>query len=547
MKLKNGPVEVLMYKLLIVDDEQIVLDSVKFITEKYINETITTETARSGREAIEKADFFRPDIVIIDIQMPGISGLEAIANIKEFHKGALFIVISAYEKFDFAKEALNLGTIEYISKPLSRSKIVTAIKNAIRIKNEERRKLDIELDLKEKMALILPTLESGFIYSLVLSDDHTDELETYRKILNIDINGGYIMTIEFGEKSNGKGLVNKIGSSIKSQKFYPYLRDTIKESCSCVVGPVMLNRIITYIPCDCDDDEYEQRITALNIASDVYNKLLDAAVNLDFYIGIGKSYKSLSDAYKSYEGSLRAIGYASESGITHINDIPLERSLTTAFPENEQKLLLKKITLGETEDCLLAFDRIFEWVRNEYVDNKLKIISNLTELVVMLGRISNDYGIADSTLKSGSTYINEFLSIEDINELKTWMKNRIRFLSEEIIGVKETRLSSIILSARDYIHKNYCSDITLEDVSKEVNVSPNYFSKLFKDETGSNFIDYLTMLRIEKAKKLLSDSKHYNKEICYQIGYSDPNYFSRIFKKIVGVTPTEYKSSFVNN
>jgi two-component system response regulator YesN len=535
-----------MYKLLVVDDEQIVLDSVRFIVEKDIDDSVVIDVARSGREAIEKAAVFRPDIVIMDIKMPGISGLDAISSIKKFHSGALFIIITAYEKFDFAVEALNLGVIEYINKPLSRVKLVSAIKSAINIKDEERKKLDIELEFKEKMGFILPVLESGFIYSVVFNDDHSNEFETYKRILNIDANGGYVMTIEFGEKDDKNGLTNKIGSSIKSQKFYPFLRDVIKESCNCIVGPIMLNRIVTFVTCDLDTQEYEQRIEALNVASTIYNGLNDE-VSLDFYIGIGKCYKLLDNIYKSYEESIKAIGYAVESGIVHINDIPLERNSKGVFPESDEKLLLKKITTGESYTCLVIFDRIYEWLKGEYGDNLQEIIASLTELVVMMSRIAKDYGINDSSLVNGNTYINKFLSIDDINTLKTWLRNRIRFLAEEITRVKETKLSGIIINARDYIFNNYCTDITLEDVSKEVNVSPNYFSKLFKDETGSNFIDYVTTLRIEKAKKLLSDSKCYNKEICYQIGYSDPNYFSRIFKKIVGVTPTEYKSSITNN
>jgi two-component system response regulator YesN len=534
-----------MYKLLIVDDEQIVLDSVKFIVEKDIGGSVLTETARSGREAIEKAETFRPDIIMMDIKMPGISGLDAITSIKQFHSGALFIIITAYEKFDFAKEAINLGVIEYINKPLNRSKVAEAIKNGIRIKDEERKKLDVELELKEKMAYILPVLESGFIYSLIFSDDHTGELENYKKILDIRENSGYVMTIEFGEENGEKGLANKIGSSIKNQKLYPSLRDTIKESCTCIVGPAMFNRIITYVPCDCDEEEYEQRIQALDIASTVYNKFCSSG-KAEFYIGIGNRCNSLGNVYKSYEESLKAIGYASESSIVHINDIPLEHDFMEAYSKKDEKLLFKNLTLGETEACLLAFDRIYEWARSEYGDNMLKIVPSLTELVVMLGRFFNDYCTGNGSNLNSSASINEFLSISDSNTLRTWMINRIKFICEEIKNVRDTKLSSIISNAMDYIHNNYCKDITLENVSKEVNVSPNYFSKLFKDETGSNFIDYLTMLRIEKAKIMLSDSKYYNKEICYQIGYSDPNYFSRIFKKIVGVTPTEFKSSFTN-
>jgi two-component system, response regulator YesN len=534
-----------MYKLLIVDDEQIVLDSVKYIVENFMDNSLRTETARSGREAIEKAEVFRPDIVIMDIKMPGISGLDAIADIKKFHSSALFIVVTAYEKFDLAKEALHLGAIDYINKPLSRDKLVSAIENAIRIKDAERKKLETELELKEKMAFLLPVLESGFIYSMIFSDDHTVELESFRKILDINKDGGYVMTVEFGEEESAGGIANSIGTSIKNQKAYPMLRDAIKESCTCIVGPVMLNRIINYVPCDCDTEEYERRIEALEAAARVYGKLKNVAGNMEFFIGIGKCYRELGNIYKSYEESLKAIGYECSGGIFHINDIPLERSFDKSYPEHEEKLLLKKITSGETETCLVAFEHIFDWLRDKYGSKKQEITSSLTELVVLLGRIAKDYGAGGSNLAS-TDYLNEFLAIDDINTLKAWLKNRIRNICEEISSIKEKKLSFVIVSSKEYISNNYCREIALEDVSREVNVSPNYFSKLFKDETGSNFIDYLTTLRIEKAKKLLSDSKYVNKEICYQIGYSDPNYFSRIFKRIVGVTPTEYRASILS-
>jgi two-component system response regulator YesN len=365
-------------------------------------------------------------------------------------------------------------------------------------------------------------------------------MESFRKILNIKQNGGYVMTVEFGAEKEPEGISGRLGASIQSQQMHPLLRDAIKESCTCITGPVMLNRIITYVPCDYDADEYEQRIGALYASSEVYQKLKSVAGNVEFRIGIGKSYRDLSSAYKSYEESLKAIAYARQGGVIHINDIPHERGPVKSYPGSDEKLLLKNIASGGTEACLVAFERIFDWHMNEYGPSKQEIAPRLAELVVLLGRIAKDY---NATGADDKDYLSEFLSIEDLGALKVWLKSRIRRISEEISAIREKRFSSIIVNAKEYIAGNYCKDITLEDVSREVSISPNYFSKLFKDETGSNFIDYLTALRIEKAKKLLADRRYANKEICYQIGYSDPNYFSRLFKKVVGVTPTEYRSA----
>jgi two-component system response regulator YesN len=128
-----------------------------------------------------------------------------------------------------------------------------------------------------------------------------------------------------------------------------------------------------------------------------------------------------------------------------------------------------------------------------------------------------------------------------MSEVRLWCKRRVEHVAQQIRSSRENRAGTLTKKAKEYIDANYAKSITLEDVAREINVSPQYFSKLFKEETGKNFIDYLTNVRISAAKKLLSQGRLSIKEICYHIGYSDPNYFSRIFKKVVGVPPTEYK------
>lgn len=527
-----------MYKLLIVDDEQIVIDSIKFIVQRQVSLQFEMETAHTGREAIEKAETFRPDIVIIDIKMPGISGLEAISEIKKFHSGALFIIITAFANFEFAKEALQMGVIEYINKPLSRNKIVSALRNAVKIKDEERSKLKNELDFKEKMAFILPALENSFIYSIVLSDDHATELQSLKKLLDINFDCGYIMTIEYGQGKNEDGLVNKIGVSIKSQKMYSLLNDAIKENCNGIVGPVIINRIITYVPCSSETDEYTQRIEALKVGTNIYNKLKSIDPQIDYYIGIGRSYPSLRDANKSYEESLKAIDYMNEDGVVHINDIPIERSIQRSYNQDIEHTLVT----GETEASILTFEHIFSQLIEQYGENIDKLKLNLLELVVSIWRISKDYNLNSDNSNFGN-FLAEYMSINNMNLIRTWMIDNIRRTCDELARVKKNNLSGIVKSAIDYLTQNYNKAITLESMSRELNISPTYFSKIFKEETGCTFIDYLTKLRIEQAKKLMTNSSYGNKEICELIGYSDPNYFSRVFKKIVGVTPTEYRAS----
>lgn len=531
-----------MYKLLVADDEQIVLDSIKFIIEKNFNDITVVGTARSGREAIEKAEALRPDIVFMDIKMPGINGIDAIKEIKAMYNNMVFVILTAFEQFDYAKEALNLGVVEYLSKPVDRNKIIDTVKKSVEIIENERRKREKELELKEKMETVLPILENGFIYSLLLFDDNNNELENYKKIFDITENDGYIMTVEFGEEQKPGQLGNRIGSSVLIQSFYPYFRDVIKLRCKCLVGPVMLNRIVVFITANRNEDEYSQRLEALNIAQYVFNKISEK-VNIDFYIGIGRKYIGLENLHKSYEESLRAISCTNSKGIVHISDISEESGYKYDYPYSKEKLLIEKASLGETAGCLKAFNFIFDWLENIYKDDVQEIKKRLVEIVVMLHRLVQEYEIEDDSLYKRQNYLSDFFEINEITKLKVWCKSRIEYITSSINNAREKKLSSLILKARTYIDRNFGRDITLEEVSREVSVSPHYFSKLFKSETGENFIDYLTSVRISKAKEYLEGGKFSVKEICYQVGYSDPNYFSRIFKRVVGVTPTEFKEA----
>lgn len=525
-----------MYKLLIVDDEQIVTDSIQFMVKKFMRVSMQMETAHSGREAIEKAVSCRPDFVIIDIKMPGISGLEAIREIKSIYSGALFIIISAFAKFDYAKEAIQLGVIEYINKPLTRASLVSALNNAIKIKDQEQSKLKAELDYKEKMAYARPALENSLIHYITLPDDHAAEVEALGKILDLDKNGGYVMTVEFDAGKSGKMLGGVAEFSAVGRKIYSALRETVREANGkSIIGPLTINRVVSFIPCDEDEE-------TSGLATDVYEKLRETGAEMSFHVGVGKRYASLCDIYRSYEESIRAIDSVEEEGVIHIDGVRPGSETNRRYPQKAEKMLLKKTASGETNEALTTFEYLFDWFREHYGDSTEELKSGLIRLVVILFSIPNSRSL-ESDSPADDHYVREFLSLQSQEAVRVWLRDAIGRISGAMAEICRKELSPVMKIAVDYIAQNYRKNITLEDVSSAVNVSPTYFSRMFKEEIGSTFIDYLTMLRIRQAKQMIGDGRLGNKEICDAVGYSDPNYFSRVFKKIVGVTPTEYRSS----
>ncbi|QOX64747.1 response regulator [Anoxybacterium hadale] len=533
-----------MFKIMIADDEKVAIDSLKFIIEKSFDDVELT-AARSGREAIELVEAHLPDILFMDIRMPGINGIEAIREIRKRHKQIAIIVLTAFDQFEFAKEAVNLGVMEYLLKPVNRVKVVEVINKAMDQIRVDKEKWQIELEMKEKLEFIGPILESGFVYSILSYDDNTNEIANYKRILEIEEDGGYLLTVEFVDEETGGYGDNKIGYNVQSQQFYPIVTETLKGLCRCVIGPAILNRIPVIVPSGSEEDEYSGRQEAIALAENVIHKLLER-LNCGLKIGIGKRYRRFDMLAASYEESLKALRYLQGTGVMHYMDITARTAaVDTEYPEYKEKLLLQKVAVGDEAESVKAFLCIFDWLVREYSDQPLRIKNKLLEIVFLVSHLSWEYEPGGGS--GGVDLLEDMLSISDLGELRIWCRKRVESVIAQINSYRDYKAGGLTKRAKEYIKSNYSKSITLEDVAREINVSPQYLSKLFKEETGENFIDYLTSIRIRIAKSLLEGDDLSIKEICYSIGYSDPNYFSRIFKKIVGATPTEYKEGHMGN
>jgi len=184
-----------MTKLLIADDEYLVLDSLKMIIRKNMKDIDIVATASTGREAIEKAIELKPDIIFMDIHMPGIDGIEAIRQIKAVNSSILFVIITAYEFFDYAKEAINLGVSEYILKPIEKSKVIDTLNNLCNTIKQNRRLLLKEAELKERINRIIPFIESQFVSYQLFTSGTISDIEFYEEIFNINLRQGYALTV----------------------------------------------------------------------------------------------------------------------------------------------------------------------------------------------------------------------------------------------------------------------------------------------------------------------------------------------------------------
>jgi two-component system response regulator YesN len=433
-----------MLRFLIADDEKYVRDSIRDVIEgafKEQKEQFEISEARNGREAIEISERLRPDIIIIDIKMPGIDGLKAIQEIRNFLPHAYFIILTAYDYFDYAVEAVRNNVREYILKPFDRVELREKIMEAVEHVQCEKEKRKREIEYQEKIYNLIPVMENELSYSIVNDMLEVIDVEMYMEYLNMDFKNTFCMVVRLKEEDDNdgpvyfsEGLKTQIGEHIKV-----FLNQRYKA-----IGSYRFTKdLIYFIQMSLHKDADETKLNVINLALDVKREV-KRFFGVPLEIGLGKCYDGIHQMHESYQEACKALEYSlDDTGVVYYQDI----------------------------EHLIAHD--------QFLNDKFK----------------NGYGEKFALFKAVEQYITD----------------------------------------------NLKEDINLKDTAAKFNLSPYYFSRTFKKVFGYNFSDYLNLIRINKAKELLKDDSLSIKEICYLVGYSDPNYFSKVFKKYEGVTPTEYR------
>ena len=526
-----------MFRILVADDEGIMRDSIKNTIQQNFGSDCEIAIAKTGREVIEQAQGFRPDIAFVDIQMPGLSGIQAIQEIRKFDTSIVFVIITAYDRFGYAQEAVNLGVMEYVMKPVNKSKIIDVCVRAMQQVEDTRRKRSADLKVREKLEIVIPMLESAFINN-ILQKDESGSSRNYLEMLDIHEEYGYMVVLEFGDTFENGKLTNAMGSNVRANKNYDMMVETLHAFMDCIVGPIMGNRMMLYIPFDREHPSYEQRVEMISRVRNSIRKM-ESDLDLQFRGGIG-NVTTIDDIYLSYKDAIRALS-RSDRHVVHIMDVSAATEESTDYPVELETRLIQlgmKADLSGTNTCA---EEIVEWLLSQERFSMGDIKMRLLEIVLRIEQKAQDAGTLRMEFRHHENYLEDVARVQNEQELREWFFAQIRKICDEIQTTKEETSDSVVSRSLTYIKEHFSEEITLDDVARQVDISPYYFSKLFKQEVGENFIEYLTQTRISKAKEYLVNPKYSIKEICGLCGYSDPNYFSRIFRKYEGVSPSEYR------
>ena len=522
-----------MFKLLVVDDEAIEREALKFIVKNSNLQISEVMEAANGQEALAIAEKFEPDIVTLDILMPGLNGIQTGQILRERMPEIKIIFVTAYDSFEYAHEAIKIGVEEFIVKPGSDEKTLEILQSCIRQLEEEQQKKRRSESLEVKINQITGYLENEFVNSVVNGEiDEHQAVDYLDFMLNEFAEGfGVVVEIDFSASHSVnhvyRNMIKKRFTQQLSSLFDKNMKFMMNQSKNTIYilvfgySPGMRNHYIRIIE------------DAIQMTSDDLKEQLP----IKLYYGFGAEYNQISQLWKSF-AKAKAAARDMQLSI-------LENSDCGQLPENSLEItendLWLSIINGKEETVIQKADHILDniiFASSDMNEARLK----LYEFFILMSRYLN----RDSQLRRAvpEGVFDDLKNIESRGEARKYIHGYLFEILEALKEQKSNKTPVILDKAVQFIKQNYQNNITLEDAANEAGFSTYYFGKLFKKTFGVSFIDYLTNLRIEQAKELLRDPYLTVKGITYQVGFMDPNYFTRVFKKSEGLTPTEYRIKF---
>jgi len=518
----------MMRTIMIVDDESFIRLGIKSIIERHPSSNYEIILASNGIEALSIIENKHIDILITDIRMPKMDGLTLIHTLKCKKNNTQAVILSGFDDFTYASEAIKYGVKEYLLKPVKRDDIfecLARLEADIELNEENNNKIEIATRYVEQYKM------SEFSYIFLKDNIRKEEIIDVINRMDIDILKGYFyfglikrkgMNVEL----NLKGFIKEINNILNSYR-------NIKSEFLIYPG---IGENVIIISKDKELFKFlEQYIETNN--------------SLKFYVGIKEGTVRAEEIKSAYNEAKRALNYRflysskyffifSEIEALNMNySIPSESivKLYNMICSNREKNIEGIIIEIMNINTIKAYDiSYFEGIFKEI---KSTILNNIKT------RYFNERDIPFANADKLTSLNNYDSFSEYYHDLKIYLFNVNEYLNsiKDVYGEKKQ-----LDRAVEYINKNYTNrEINLSMVSNEVSMNYSYFSQVFKEYVGENFVNYIQRLRIDKAKKLFESYDYKVYEIADKVGYEDSKQFAKVFRKITGITPKEYKDKYI--
>ena len=509
--------------MLVVDDEFFIrrgiIDSISW---KEYGIEICGE-ATNGEDALNKLAQLNPDIILSDIRMSPMNGLEFIETVKKKYGHIKIIILSGYGEFEYARKAISLGVSEYLLKPVGAEeliRIVTQIRDTI-LKERSSMEKALSIRLSALSAWSTPkeqiSLESSWFCVFIFSVENPDDF-----------------VCSPSEHSSEMDAISRITETY----FTKYALNHIVKKLQSNLYVVMLN--------------YGDSLFNIRQTADKFQEYLSSHYHIMITIGLGRSYFGYSQLNASYNEAFAALAYKYAAPLYSIlssDEIPKEllkkymHNMELKSFNKESQFLLSYLD-DSTQKLEHYIGSLFERIKKQ----SLTIESTKTLLLKLLILSSCTIDITNYSrldCKKMISFYHEILETQSVFTLEKIIRISlimIRHLRDSAYNPEYHNMIRIVIS---YIQHHYASNISLNSLAEIVHVTPNYLSRIFKETTGENFKEWLTKFRIEKSKQFLADPSLKIYEVANMTGFYDYKYFSQVFRKYNGLSASDSRASLL--
>ena len=521
-----------LYRVLLVDDEEDIREGISRKMDWLGLGFSLVGEAANGQDALELAESLRPDVILTDIKMPFMDGLELCRILTDRLPAARFVVFSGFDAFEYAKQAIQMNVVEYILKPINAdelSAVLRRLKDQLDRERAERRNVEL---LRSRYTENLPVLRELFYANLL---DGRIEPGTERERaarLDIDLQG----------EEWAVGLA--------------YIGSDRRDALSTLSVQKLLEESLTADRCRLTlYNDWVAVIVSLTESFTIYDliRVLDRVctlaasyLGLTLTVGVGAPCKELSGMARSAAEARTALEYRSMVGrgqVIYIGDLEPDGGQVLTFEEADERTLTAAVRLGSEQEVRDAAAALAGKIR-EANPSAGQYNLFLMELVTHLMKMTRRSGVGvEEVFGTGFSLPIQDSALPSLEELEGWCAERYLRLWTLIRRRQTDSAGQTVETAKEYIRQHYAeSDLSVEKLCAYLHLSSTYFSTLFKRETGTSFTAYVTTVRMEAAAEAIRGTEEKTYLIAQRCGYEDPNYFSYVFKRHFGVTPTKYRS-----
>lgn len=536
-----------MYKLLVVDDEYNIREGLACGIPWHRTGVEVVGTAVDGEDAYNKVMELSPDIVITDVSMDNMNGLDLADLLRQNYPLIKVIILSGYDDFEFVSRALELKVFTYIIKPVHSEELINVIQKLIsEIEDEKKLKekiriMELEIDQNKEL------FTERFLYDLINGNiENNHELDLRSGFLDIRFENDYYTCVLI-EIPDYREIIRTSGiKALQSHLF-------------CIRG-ILCDKLAEYdlFPMTGGTDSFvlvvgsseNDRDLRENLVKKIEKVMSDITLLLGITasVSIGGIYNSMIQISKSYKEALLASQYNSISArasVITIYDIQTSNGADYIYPAEKENLITGILNSTDEGSIRNSISYLFDPVDNhEYSKNQMRIV--IMGLLSTIAKKAMEMGVDIYQLFTNNL-IDPYSVMERYstrNQIENWLGNVIAGIQNEIRNKHKKSMNTLILKANTYMNSNYSNSLlSLTDVANHIYLNASYFSRLYKNETGESFVEALTRIRINSAKELLKDSNVKISAISEKIGYPSNRYFCSVFKKHLGLTPMEYRKS----